>query len=121
MADSALAVEEQTEQQNGQTQAQTAEFSQADSNGPSGQGASLDILLDMEVPITVALGKTNIPIQELLRFGPGSVIKLDKPIDAPADLYLKGIKFATGNIVVVNDRFAIRIKEIIGATNAPAE
>jgi flagellar motor switch protein FliN/FliY len=114
MADTAEAVEEQT-------QAQSAEFSQVDNNGPSGLGASLDILLDMEVPITVALGKTNIPIQEILQFGPGSVIKLDKPIDAPADLYLKGIKFATGNIVVVNDRFAVRIKEIIGAAPIQAE
>ena len=114
MAETAEAVEEQT-------QAQSAEFSQVDNNGPSGQGASLDILLDMEVPITVAIGKTDIAIQELLQFGPGSVIKLDKPIDAPADLYLKGIKFATGNVVVVNDRFAVRIKEIIGATPVQTE
>jgi flagellar motor switch/type III secretory pathway protein FliN len=46
--------------------------------------------------------------------GPGSVLKLDKPIEAPADLYLKDTKFATGTVVVVDGRFAIRIKEIIG-------
>jgi flagellar motor switch/type III secretory pathway protein FliN len=40
-------------------------------------------------------------------------LKLDKPIEAPADLYLKDIRFATGNIVVVEDRFAVRIKEVL--------
>jgi flagellar motor switch/type III secretory pathway protein FliN len=42
-------------------------------------------------------------------------LKLDKPIEAPADLYLRDIRFATGNIVVVEDRFAVRIKEVLNA------
>jgi len=45
------------------------------------------------------------------------VLKLERSIDEPADLYLKGVKFATGAVVVVENRFAIRIEQIIGAGN----
>ena len=102
------------EQQDQQTQAQSVEFSEATETGTTGPSASLDILLDMDIPVTVAIGQTRVSIQQLLQFGPGSVLKLDKPIDAPVDLYLKDARFATGTIVVVDDRFAVRIKDILG-------
>ncbi|MCD4831051.1 MAG: FliM/FliN family flagellar motor switch protein [Anaerohalosphaeraceae bacterium] len=114
---------ENTEQQQAQdagTQGQSAELSEATEGNSSGQGASVDILLDMDVPITVAIGQTEISVQQLLQLAPGAVLKLDKPIDMPADLYLKDTKFATGNIIVVEDRFAVRIKEIIGVKAATA-
>ena len=57
---------------------------------------------------------THIPIRRLLQLGPGAVVKLDKPVDAPMDLYLKDTKFATGNVVVVDGRFAVKIKQILG-------
>ena len=124
MADTAEAVEEKTEneqeQQNGaaqedsKTQAQSAEFSEADGAENAGAGTSIDILLDMNIPVTVAIGRKEISIQRLLQIGPGSVLKLDKSIDAPVDLYLKDNKFATGNVVVIDDRFAVRIKQILG-------
>ena len=124
MAETAQAVEEKTEEQqaqatetgqeNSQTQAQSVEFAQAPDDKTTGPGTNIDILLGMNVPVTVTIGQVEVPIQRLLQLGPGSVLKLDKPIDAPADLYLKDTRFATGNIVVVEDRFAVRIKEIFG-------
>ena len=128
MADTTQAVEEKVEekteekqdqqndtaQQDSKAQAQSVEFSEAAATGNTGAGSSIDILLDMSIPVTVAIGRTEIPIQRLLQLGPGSVLKLDKSIDAPADLYLKDARFATGDIVVVNDRFAVRIKQILG-------
>lgn len=124
MAETTEATEEKTEEkqdpQNGagqedsKTQAQSVEFSEAAETQPTGTGTSIDILLDMEVPVTVVIGRTKVPIQQLLQFSPGSVLKLDETIDTPADLYLKDVKFAIGNIVVVEDKFAIRIKEILG-------
>jgi len=95
------------------TQAQTAEFPQAVDAGATGSG-SIDILLDMNIPVTVTIGKTQIPIRRLLQLAPGSVIKLNKPIDAPMELYLKDTKFATGNVVIVDGRFAVKIKQILG-------
>lgn len=84
-----------------------------DSAAPS--GGQLDILLDMDVPVTVILGATQIPVRRLLQLGPGAVLGLDKPIEAPADLYLKDSKFAEADVVVVENRFAVRIRQIVGA------
>ena len=81
---------------------------------PGAGGGQLDILLDMDVPVVVALGETEIPVRRLLQLGPGAVLELDKAVDAPADLYLRGTKFAEGEIVVVDERFGIRIQRILG-------
>ena len=96
-------------------QAQAVEFAPAQEGPGSGATSSLDILLDMDVPVTVVVGQTELSIQELLKLSPGTVIKLDKPIGEPVDLFLKDAKFATGQVVVVEDKFAIKIKDILGA------
>jgi flagellar motor switch protein FliN/FliY len=124
MVEMAQAVEEKTEEQQEQQNqadqegrkvlAQSVEFPEVAEAKTTGPGTSIDFLLDMDVPVSVAIGQTEVPIQRLLQLGPGSVLKLDKPIDAPADLYLKGTIFATGTIIVVEDRFAVKIKEILG-------
>ena len=104
-------------------QAQSVEFPEATARDAAGspnklgsrEAGSLDILLDMSVPVAVSIGRTEIPVRQLLQLGPGSVLKLDKPIDEPADLFLKDAKFAAGDVVVVDGRFAVRIRQIIGA------
>jgi flagellar motor switch protein FliN/FliY len=102
-------------------QAKTAEFSEAAETEGGAAAGSIDILLDVNISVTVAIGETEIPVRRLLQLGPGSVLRLDKPVDAPADLYVKGTKFATGNIVVVDDQFAVRIKEILGPGGSAAQ
>ena len=77
------------------------------------------MFLDMNVNIMVTVGNTQMSFKKLLQLGPGSVIKLDKPIDAPADIYIKGSKFATGEIVIVDEKFGIRIKSIVNNTVQP--
>ena len=131
MAEAEQAVEEkpqeQQDQQNGaeqadsKTQTQSVEFSEAAGSDTDDATGSIDILLDMNIPVTVSIGKTEIPVRRLLQLGPGSVLKLDKPVDVPADLYLQDTKFATGDIVVVDEMFGIRIKQIIGLGNPPAD
>lgn len=113
------AQEEKQQQQNdaaqsdSKTQVQSAEFSEATGAEAAGAGGNIEILLDMNIPVTVAIGKKEMPVRRLLQLGPNSVLKLDKSIDTPVDLYLKDTKFATGNVVVVDGRFAVKIKEII--------
>ena len=97
------------------TQVQEVELPEAPADSGPASGGQLDILLDMGVPIAVVLGQAQIPVRRLLQLGPGSVLQLDKAIEAPADLYLKDSKFAEADIVVVEDRFAVRIKRILGA------
>ena len=127
MATETQAVEEETQQtqDDAKTQAQAVEFSEATDAGPAA-ASSINILLDMNVPITAVIDKKDISVQRLLQLGPGSVLKLNKPVGAPVDLYLKDVKFATATAVVIDDRFAVRIKQICGpglaaATPAPAE
>jgi len=125
MSDTVMATEEKAEEQQSQqsAEAQTVEFPEVEGTTADGKGTSIDILLDMGVPVTVTIGHTEIPIQRLLKLGPGSVLRLNKPIDTPVELYLKDSKFATGEIVVVEDKFAVRIKEILGrqTSNRPAK
>jgi flagellar motor switch protein FliN/FliY len=101
-----------------QKQAQSVEFPEATGNEASGSPNKFDILLDMSVPVAVSIGQAEIPVRRLLQLGPGSILKLDKPIDEPVDLFLKDAKFAAGDVVVVDGRFAVRIKQIIGADAA---
>lgn len=116
MAPTAEATEEKVEQQNqAGVQAQLVEFTEAGSGKATGGGTSIDLLLDINVPVTVTIGQAEMPVQQLLQLGPGSVLKLDKPIDAPVDLYLQDVRFASGSIVVVDGKFAVRIKEILNS------
>jgi flagellar motor switch protein FliN/FliY len=100
------------------TQAHPVQFPEAPQDVPAGPGGQIDILLDMDVPVTVTLGATRIPVRRLLQLGPGAVLKLEKPIDAPAELFLKDSKFAEAEVVVVDNRFAVRITQIIKAAAA---
>jgi flagellar motor switch protein FliN len=119
MPDTAQAVEEQvapaqSSAAESKTKAQAAEFTEVVDSPTTGASSSIDILLDMSVPVTVTIGGTQVPIRRLLHLGPGSVIKLDRSVDSPMDLYLKDTKFATGSIVVVDGHFAVKIKQILG-------
>jgi flagellar motor switch protein FliN/FliY len=126
MAEAANAVEEKqdvqedTSQQDDKTQAQSVEFSEAVGTEATAGAGSIDVLLAMNVSVSVVIGQTELPVKRLLQLGPGSVLKLDKSIDEPADLYLRDTKFATGNVVVVDGRFAIRIKQILGLNDSAA-
>jgi flagellar motor switch protein FliN/FliY len=106
------------------TSVSSVEFPQAPAGAgkDTGQKGSLDVLLDVNVPMNVVIGGAEVPVRRLLQLGPGSVITLDKSVDDPVELYLKGSKFATADIVVVEDKFAVRIKEILSVNNsAPKE
>lgn len=122
MAETTETVEEKQEsgtaQEDSKTRAQSAEFSEVTATGDTGASGSMDILLDVDIAVTVAIGQTEIPVRRLLQLGPGSVLELDKSIDEPADLYLRDTRFATGSVVVVDGRFAVKIKQILGLDGA---
>ncbi len=94
---------------------ETAQFPPILEEGP-GEGPSdsnLDILLDVPVPISAEIGRTEMPFADVLRLGPGSVIELDKSADEPIDVLVNGKYLATGEVVVVGERFGIRILDVI--------
>jgi len=106
---------ETTAQADGKTQVHAVEFPDAPQSAAAAGAGQLDILLDMDVPVSVVLGTTQIPVRRLLQLGPGSVLQLEKPVETPVDLFLKDSKFAEADVVVVDNRFAVRIRQIVGA------
>ncbi|UKL13473.1 flagellar motor switch protein FliN [Dissulfurimicrobium hydrothermale] len=73
----------------------------------------LNFILDIPLDISVELGRTRLQIRELLQLGQGSVVSLDKLAGEPADIYVNQKLMAKGDIVVVNEKFGIKLTEII--------
>lgn len=107
--------EQQTDdsQQDGDVAVSDAELPEAADSGDRSGGGQIDLLLDTMVTVVVQLGTAQVEIRELLQYGPGSVLQLDKKAGEPVELYLRGCHFATGTLVVVGDQLGVRIKEII--------
>lgn len=87
------------------------DFTPGVKGGESSQG--LDFLLDVPLEIRVELGRTKIQIGELLRLGRGSVVELEKLTEEPVDVFINQKLMAHGEVVVVNDRFGIRLTTIV--------
>ena len=73
----------------------------------------LDMILDIPVQISVELGRTKISIKNLLQLAHGSVVELDAMAGEPMSVYVNGTLIAQGEVVVVNDKFGIRLTDII--------
>ncbi len=96
------------------TQVQSAGFSELREEGGAA-GLSLDLVLDISMPVTVELGRTNMTVRELLQMGPGSVVELDKSAGEPINLLVRDVCFARGEVVVVENNFGLRITEVVEA------
>jgi flagellar motor switch protein FliN/FliY len=79
---------------------------------------NLDVLLDVPVKLTVELGACHLPMRDVLHLNSGSVVQLDKVADTPVDLYVNQRRIARGEVVVIEDRFGIKITEILGPEKA---
>jgi flagellar motor switch protein FliN/FliY len=94
------------------------DFGQASGSITGGNASqNLDMILDIPVQITVELGRTKIAIRNLLQLAQGSVVELDGLAGEPMDVLVNGCLIAQGEVVVVNDKFGIRLTDII----TPAE
>lgn len=76
---------------------------------------NLDVILDVPVTISMEIGRTRINIRNLLQLNPGSVVELDRLAGEPMDVLVNGTLIAHGEVVVVNDRFGIRLTDVISA------
>jgi flagellar motor switch protein FliN len=80
----------------------------------SAESASdIDLILDIPVQLTVELGRTRIPIKHILQLAQGSVIELDALAGEPMDVLVNGCLIAQGEVVVVNEKFGIRLTDIV--------
>jgi len=79
----------------------------------AGSSQGIDFLLDVPLEITVELGRTRIQIGDLLKLGQGSVVELEQLTNEPVDIYINHKLMGHGEVVVVNEKFAIRLTNII--------
>lgn len=93
----------------------TPVFEELSGSNPPGTHVNddLDMILDIPVQITVELGRTRIAIKNLLQLAQGSVVELDGMAGEPMDVLVNGCLIAQGEVVVVNERFGIRLTDII--------
>lgn len=94
-----------------------APFPQLAPQAEPAETRNLDILMDVPLSVTVELGKTHVPIRQILEYGQGSLITLDKLAGEPIDLLVNGKYFARGEVVVIDENFGVRITSIL----SPAE
>jgi flagellar motor switch protein FliN/FliY len=94
---------------------QNAEAGEAPQQGaPSARG--LEFLSGIELEACVELGRTTMSIGKVLELGPGSVVQLDKMLGDPVELMIKDRLIARGEVVVVDDRFGLRITEVVAGS-----
>jgi len=93
--------------------AQPVQFQNFDFEAAIQQKENIDILMDVPLEVTVELGKTSKRIKEILEFSPGTIIELDKLAGEPIDILVNGKYVAKGEVVVIEENFAIRITSII--------
>ncbi len=95
-----------------------AEFDNLQDDGQPPKGdVNLDVILDVPVTLSMEVGRTRIPIRNLLQLNQGSVVELDRAAGEPLDVFVNGTLVAHGEVVVVNEKFGIRLTDV----TSPAE
>ena len=92
---------------------QPAQFQSFDAMAPMPDAQNIGLLMDVPLQITVELGRTSKKIREILEFGQGSIIELDKLAGEPVDILVNGKNIAKGEVVVIDESFGVRITDII--------
>ena len=90
-----------------------AKFTNFASDSGAVAGNDINMILDIPVQLTVELGRTRIPIKHILQLAQGSVVELEAMAGEPMDVLVNGYLIAQGEVVVVNDKFGIRLTDIV--------
>ena len=90
-----------------------ASFANFAPSNATGAGNDINMILDIPVQLTVELGRTRIPIKHILQLAQGSVVELDALAGEPMDVLVNGYLIAQGEVVVVNEKFGIRLTDIV--------
>jgi flagellar motor switch protein FliN/FliY len=94
----------------------TAAVCAAEKNGASGipvNTKNLDLLLDVEMPVSVSFGRAQLPLKHLIKLTTGSIVELGRSVSEPVDIIVNNTVIARGEVVVVGGNFGVRIKEIL--------
>jgi flagellar motor switch protein FliN/FliY len=111
----AEALQEQADSEAQQQQANPAPVAQLDDEAKPRKDVDLDMVMDIPVTISMEIGRTRISIRNLLQLSQGSVVELDRLAGEPMDVLVNDTLIAHGEVVVVNDKFGIRLTDVISA------
>lgn len=90
--------------------------------GPAGGAQNaIDLLYDVQLELSVELGRAAIPVRDVLQLGPGSVVELNKLGGEPVDILVNGRPIAKGEVVVVDENFGVRVTEILNRSQVSAQ
>ncbi len=88
-----------------------------EAGGGGAPDVNLDVILDVTVTLSIEVGRTRIPIRNLLQLSQGSVVELERAAGEPLDVYVNGTLIAHGEVVMVNEKFGVRLTDVV----SPAE
>ena len=84
--------------------------------GGSGQEMNLNLILDVAVTLALEVGRAKMSVRDLLQLAPGAIVELDRLAGEPLDVLVNGVRIARGEVVVVDDKFGIRLTDVVSAT-----
>ncbi|KAF1688365.1 flagellar motor switch protein FliN [Pseudoxanthomonas taiwanensis] len=84
-----------------------------DETATDARDLNLDVILDVPVTLSLEVGRTRMPIRNLLQLNQGSVIELERGAGEPLDVFVNGTLIAHGEVVVINDRFGVRLTDVV--------
>jgi flagellar motor switch protein FliN len=98
----------------------TFKFNEFAGAPPTAEAATLELMRDVQLDLTIELGRTHMHLEEILKLRQGTVVPLDKLAGDPADIYVNGRLIARGEVLVLNDNFCVRVAELIVGESACA-
>lgn len=90
-----------------------ADFQQLSETSGGTSVRNIDLLMDVDLPVSIELGRTRMNVSDILALGPGSVVELDKLVGEPVDLLVNSKCVARGEVVVVDENFGLRITQLV--------
>jgi len=97
------------------TRAQFNDLGPGSAGGARGE-MNLNLILDVAVTLALEVGRARMPVRDLLQLAPGAIVELDRLAGEPLDVLVNGVRIARGEVVVVNEKFGIRLTEVVSAT-----
>lgn len=107
------ALQEQAEASDNNSEIDAASFAELEKGRGGGEKVDLDVLLDIPVTLQLEIGRAKVTIRNLLSYTQGSVIEMDRLAGEPLDLLVNGTLIAHGEVVVINDKFGVRLTDVI--------
>jgi flagellar motor switch protein FliN/FliY len=112
-ADNTAAADAGSDEAKAKQDVKKAEFRPLGASAGGGEKPGMDLLLDVTLPVSVELGRTTMTIKEVLSMSPGTVVELDRAAGEPVDVLISGKVIGKGDVVVVEEKFGVRISELV--------